>query len=123
MGLINIEDFRIPFRIGVSDKERSQPQILLITIKLNVDFNPCTASDHLMDTIDYMDVCSVIQNWSTERAFKLIETLAHQLAYHLLEVFSKAKDIDIIVKKPSVMEGLTMISVQTHLSKSPTHTT
>lgn len=81
---IEIRRLRVETRIGVPDEERAVPQTLRVTIRMT----PSQGFDHLADTIshtiDYHAVSLEIEAIAAARPRHLIETLAVEIADHLL---------------------------------------
>jgi 7,8-dihydroneopterin aldolase/epimerase/oxygenase len=77
--------------VGVPADERSQPQRLT----LNVTFWPRTAElrDELADTVNYSAVARIVRKVVSQRHYKLIETVAEEVAAELLQQFEIAKII------------------------------
>jgi dihydroneopterin aldolase len=84
---IRIEQLEISARIGVPEEERVTPQRLTI----NISFWPYQQIRDLDDTIqnavDYSVVAEETKSFVRGRSLKLIETLADQVAAHLLKTF------------------------------------
>jgi dihydroneopterin aldolase len=80
MSKISIIDLEVSFCVGITDEERSQPQRLLISIELNLDFTAATISDRIEKTIDYFALSQDVLKFGTGRSWKLIEKLAANLA-------------------------------------------
>jgi dihydroneopterin aldolase len=87
---ISIVELELHARVGVTDDERSKPQ----RIRLNVTVWPNHPFDELNDEIDrtvnYVELCRVSRELIEKRDWKLIETIASELASHLLATFSLA---------------------------------
>ncbi len=84
---IHVEQLEVFARVGVTENERANPQRLMFTITVW----PTEAFDNLQDdisrTVNYSAVAVTAHDFIRERSHKLIETLAAQLATHLLQVF------------------------------------
>ncbi len=84
---IHIEQLELEARIGVTEEERAGPQRLV----LNLTVWPTAAfgglRDDLAQTVNYAELCRSAREFVQGRTNKLIETLAHQLASHLLGKF------------------------------------
>jgi FolB domain-containing protein len=104
MEKITISDLAVLYRIGVPDAERAKPQRLLVTIDLVGNFNQAAAGDDLAKTINYYDVCQWVIHFGTGREWKLLETLASQLADAILAQFNPAH-IRIEIKKFIIPEA------------------
>jgi FolB domain-containing protein len=77
---ITIKDLTVFYRVGVPDEERAKPQRLLLTIELEHDFTAAARNDDLTQTIDYHALTQRLQSYGRRRSWKLIETLAVDLA-------------------------------------------
>ena len=86
---IHIEQLEIHARIGVPDAERAQLQRLT----LNVTFWPKKSAprDDIADTVNYSDVAESLRELARQRAYRLIETLAEEMAGDLLARFPLRK--------------------------------
>jgi FolB domain-containing protein len=88
---IHIEQLEIFARIGVPEKERATPQRLTISISLW----PCNEArdleDKIKNTVNYSAVADETKHFADDRSFNLIETLADQVAMHLLKTFHTQK--------------------------------
>jgi FolB domain-containing protein len=98
MDTIQICDLEVFYRIGVPDEERAKPQRLLITIEMGSDMAACAASDDLSQTIDYYAVCQRLLRFGDDRTWKLLETLASEIAAMILREF-RAASVTIEIKK------------------------
>ena len=78
--VICIRDLEVFFRVGVSDEERAQPQRFLITVEMQMDIAEAAQSDDLSKTIDYFAVTKRLLQFGEGREWKLIETLASEVA-------------------------------------------
>jgi dihydroneopterin aldolase len=84
---IHICELEIFARVGVSDEERAEPQRLTLNISLWPRASFRDLADDVSRTIDYSVVCAESRRVAGARANKLIETLADQIADHLLRTF------------------------------------
>ena len=95
---IHIEQLEIYANVGVPDAERATKQRLLV----NLTLTPCNEfrqlHDALEQTVDYAAVCETVKEFVGDRSFKLIETLADQLASLISERFAVAR-VDVEVRK------------------------
>ena len=74
-------------RVGVPDEERAQPQRLTVSLVLQPRTRFGDLGDDLSRTVDYAAVCEELRRFVSDRQGKLIETLAHEMAEHLLRSF------------------------------------
>jgi dihydroneopterin aldolase len=88
---IRIEELEIRARVGVPDEERAQPQRLTVSLVLQTAVKFVDLNDDVSRTVDYAAVCEEIRRFVSKRQDKLIETLAHEMAEHLLRNFRLAR--------------------------------
>ncbi len=85
---ILIEELELTARIGVPDAERAEPQRLTVSLVLEPKNDFRDLADDLTRTVDYAQVCAEVQTFVSGRQDKLLETLAHEMAEHLLAKFA-----------------------------------
>jgi dihydroneopterin aldolase len=95
---IRICDLEVFFRVGVPEAERASPQRLTITLELHRDFAAATARDDLSQTIDYSAVARRLRALGQDRQWRLIESLAVEIA-EILQTEFDAQRVDVEVKK------------------------
>ena len=84
MDTIEIRRLRVSTHIGVPDEERAAPQTLLITLRMTPSQNFDGLDDEIARTINYHQVSLEIEALAASRPRRLIETLATDIAGHLL---------------------------------------
>ncbi len=95
---IRIEQLEVSATVGVPDAERATPQRLAISITITPRTEFRMLGDDLQRTVDYSAVAAHVRQFVRGRSFKLIETLADELASELLGAFSIAQ-VEIEVRK------------------------
>jgi FolB domain-containing protein len=98
MDKIVIGDLTVSYRVGVPELERAQPQRLLLSLELEQGFAAAAAGDDLAHTIDYDALCRRLLHFGEGRTWKLIETLAEDIARMVLEEF-RPETVSVEVKK------------------------
>lgn len=88
---IRIEELELMVRVGVSDEERAQPQRLTVSLVLLPRNRFGDLADDLSRTIDYAAICTDLRDFVAGREDKLIETLANEMAEHLLRRFAPTR--------------------------------
>ena len=88
---IRIEELELIARVGVPDEERVQPQRLTVSLTLQPRKSFGELDDDLGQTVDYAAICEELKRFVSDRQDKLIETLAHEMAEHLLATFEIAR--------------------------------
>jgi FolB domain-containing protein len=84
---IVIQELEVFCRVGVPDQERAEAQRLLLTIELERDFTLAAQADDLAHTIDYHLLSRRLLGFGEGRSWKLIETLAVDVAEMILRDF------------------------------------
>lgn len=77
---ITISSLSVETRIGVTEKERSRPQDVLIDVEIATDLTKATSSDSLGDTIDYDGLVTEIAALVRDNECHLLERLAGEIA-------------------------------------------
>jgi dihydroneopterin aldolase len=95
---ITLADLEVHYRVGVPDEERARAQRLLLTVSMAADFTAAAAADDLKRTIDYAAVARWLQELGTGREWRLIETLAVEIADRLRGEFGAGRVV-VEVKK------------------------
>lgn len=85
---IHIEQLELSARIGVPNEERAAMQRLTVSITLWPQNSFGSLGDELTKTVDYAAVCRNVKGFVANRGDKLIETLAAEMASHLLASFA-----------------------------------
>lgn len=81
---IEIRHLRVSTHIGVPDTERTAPQELLLTLRMTPSQGFDGLADDIFRTIDYYQVSLEIIALAAAHPRRLIETLATDVATHLL---------------------------------------
>jgi len=95
---IIIKELEVFIRVGVPEAERAKPQRLLVTVEMDHDFTAAARHDRLQETIDYHAVAVRLAGIGRRRSWKLIETLAVDMAEMILREF-KPKRVNIEIRK------------------------
>jgi dihydroneopterin aldolase len=104
MSFITIVDLEVFYRVGVTDEERSHPQRLLLTIDLKFDFSSAAVSGRVGRTIDYSEVARHLFKLGESRNWRLIESVATDIATKILADFHP-ESVTVEVKKFSLPEA------------------
>jgi FolB domain-containing protein len=103
MSFITIVDLEVFYRVGVTDDERAKPQRLLLTIDIKFDFSSAAVSGRVGRTIDYHEVVKHLLKFGESRNWRLIESVATDIATKILSEFHP-ESVTIEVKKFSIPE-------------------
>jgi 7,8-dihydroneopterin aldolase/epimerase/oxygenase len=73
--------------IGATDEERRRPQRLNVSLVLELPGGFAGLGDRLENTVDYADVSRAVKSLAASGQRLLIETLAEEIAAHLLSEY------------------------------------
>jgi dihydroneopterin aldolase len=104
MDRIVIPGIPLMVRVGVTEREREEPQEVVVRLVLHLDLAAAGESDDLAHTIDYEAVCATVDDVVGEGSFHLIERIAARVADVVLEDFEVAR-VDVCVEKPAALQG------------------
>ena len=104
MNQIIIKDLCVHYRVGVPDAERAQPQKLLITLTMDYNFIAAAQTADITQTVDYSLVSQRLIHFGDRRSWKLIETLACEIAETLIREF-RLKSTQVEIKKFIIPEA------------------
>ena len=85
---------------GVHGYEKMSPQRFIFDADLSVGFYGAVIRDDLNGTVNYSAACNLIAETAKNNTFNLIEKLAYECAFALLESFSAIKAVKLTVYKP-----------------------
>lgn len=111
MDKIFIEDLMVRGVIGISEKERSQPQNIVVNATLYTDISKGSSSDNIKDCVNYRTVAkAIISHIHTVSRFT-VEALAEDIAGICLtnNIVQKVK---IKVEKPGAVRFSKSVGVE-----------
>lgn len=87
---IRVEGLEVRARVGVTEGERANPQRIVCTVTMwpiqKSDFQ-----DDIANTLDYSAMAQAVKSRVDGSEFRLIETMAENIAGHVLEQFRARK--------------------------------
>ena len=95
---IHIEQLRVFARVGVPQAERAKRQRLVLNITLWPARDLRDLQDAISRTVDYSVLCRDAKDFLSRQSPKLLETLANDLASHLLRKF-RVRKISVEIRK------------------------
>ena len=104
MSFITIVDLEVFYRVGISEEERAKPQRLLLTLDIKFDFSSAAVSGRIGRTIDYYEVTQRLLKLGETRSWRLIESVATDVAEKTLSEFHP-ESVTVEVKKFSIPEA------------------
>ena len=118
MDEIRIENLKVFANHGVFKEEQESGQDFYINAVLYGDTRKAGTTDELDESTNYGDVCHYINRFVSENVYKLIETVAENLARELLTHFPLVKAIDLEIRKPHAPIGLPFESVSVKIHRA-----
>src|ERR1700722_15132797 len=82
---IEISGLSLFTHMGVSAAEREVGQRLLVDVRLDIGECDATVTDRIEDTVDYAEVCDVVNLVAQQRSYKTLERFCSAVADRLLE--------------------------------------
>ena len=110
MDIVYIRDLKIPCTIGVWEWERRIKQTVIIDLEMATDVRPAAKSDRLDDALDYKAVAKRVMEYVGSSEFKLVETLAENVAHTVLGEF-KVPWVRVRINKRGALRGATDVGV------------
>lgn len=104
MDTIFLRDLRIRTIVGIWEWERRLPQVVSIDLDMATDIRRAAGTDQIGDTLDYKAVSRRIKAFVAESHFKLIETMAEQIAGIIISEFG-VPWVRVAVHKPWAIRG------------------
>ena len=100
MGEVQVNGLRFQAFHGCHPDERKIGGIFEVDILVNVDLRSAAVSDNLNDAIDYVALMEIASKEMKKRR-DLIETVAQDIADKIKQKYSRAKSVEVTIKKPS----------------------
>lgn len=100
---IIINNITLPCLIGVFDNERTEKQLLTITLKLSVDTRIAGKTDKVHDTVSYHDIAVAVESLVSSSQFFLLEKLAQEIA-DLCLADKRVHQVTVYIEKPKAVK-------------------
>ncbi|HEY1510027.1 MAG TPA: dihydroneopterin aldolase [Solirubrobacteraceae bacterium] len=84
---IEITGLSLFTHVGVTAAEREVGQRLLLDIRIDLGDCDATVTDRVEDTVDYAQVCDVVNLVAQQRSYKTLERLCAAIADRLIEQY------------------------------------
>lgn len=118
MDEIRIDNLKVFANHGVYKEEQENGQDFFINAVLYTDTRKAGVTDDLEESTNYGEVCHFINRFVSENVYKLIETVAENLAREILKRFPLVKALDLEVRKPEAPIGLPFESVSVKIYRA-----
>jgi len=110
MDTIFLHDLRVETVIGIWEWERKIRQTVAIDLDMSADIRKAAKTDSVDDTLNYKLVAKRVQQFVGESSFKLVETLAENIAGLILDEFDVSW-VRVRVNKPGAIRGARDVGV------------
>lgn len=110
MDIIFLQEVRVDTVLGVPEWERLRKQTVVLDIELAMPHSRACQTDAIEDTIDYGEIVARIRALLAEKAFRLVEALAEEVAQLILHDFG-APWVRVRVGKPGILPGVKQLGV------------
>ncbi len=110
MDKLVIKDIKLSTRIGIHPWEQQCNQNLHLDLALQTNAKAIAEHDDIQQAINYDEIVQHILHFVKEHQFKLIETLAEQLAQQLLMHFS-TQWVQITLHKPGALQQASDVAI------------
>ncbi|MBO4981546.1 MAG: 2-amino-4-hydroxy-6-hydroxymethyldihydropteridine diphosphokinase [Lachnospiraceae bacterium] len=114
---IKIEELEVYAYHGVYPEENEKGQTFYVNAVLDTDTRRAGLLDELELSTNYGEVCHFITKWMQEHTCKLIEAVAEQLAYGILQTFPLVHAVELEIRKPQAPIGLPFGSVSVQIKR------
>lgn len=105
---LKIHDLVVETKIGVFDWERNEAQKIWVDLEMPVDARKAAVNDDVKQTLDYGAFVTAIRNHVQHKSYKLLETMAEEIAGIATGPFG-AQQVSVRVKKrtlPGIAEAV-----------------
>ena len=119
MDKIIIKNLNIYAYHGVYQEEKENGQRFSISAELELNLRKAALSDELENTVNYADVCSLIQQTVQDERCDLIEAVAENICGEILLKYRQVKSVRVRVSKPEapIDADFDAVSVELHRAR------
>lgn len=111
MDKILVKNLLVRGVIGVSDRERANPQDIVINLVMYSDVSACGVSDNIHDTVNYRTVAKEVMAHAETIGRYTVEALAEDIAKICLK-FSGINGVQVRVEKPGAVRFSESVGVE-----------
>ena len=112
-----ISDIVASCRIGVTAEEQARPQHIWIDLELQIDAARAAGSDDLQHAIDYAHLVKMVRDAAQTKSYKLLETMAEDVAALILKEFHPPQVLVRIKKRALPDVGYAAVEIVRGLSR------
>ncbi len=117
MDEIRIVNLEVYAYHGVFPEENEKGQPFFVNATLYTKTRAAGLADELTLSTHYGEVCHFITKWMQEHTYKLIETVAENVAREVLLHYPLVQEIDLEIRKPEAPIGLPFESVSVRIQR------
>lgn len=100
MNAIKIKKLTVQATHGVLADEKINKQPFSFDITMYTDFYNAYETDGLENTVNYDEVCNLVAEIAKNSSYNLIEKLAYECTFAILEKYSNIKRVELQLSKP-----------------------
>jgi dihydroneopterin aldolase len=104
MDLVYIKNLRVETIIGIYDWEREVKQVVSMDLEMAADIKMAAQTDNIGYALNYKSISKRIIKFVQEQKFKLIESMAEEVAQIVLIEFS-VPWVRLRISKPGALRG------------------
>lgn len=120
MDKVFIRDLLVRGIIGITEKERSQPQDIVINVFFYTDINKCAQSDNIDDCVNYRTAAKAIIAHIEKTARFTVEALASDIANLCLQ-YPNVSKVRVSVEKPGAVRFSKSVGVEIVRKNTSSH--
>jgi dihydroneopterin aldolase/2-amino-4-hydroxy-6-hydroxymethyldihydropteridine diphosphokinase len=114
---IKIENLEVFAHHGVYPEETQNGQNFYINAALYVETRQAGQKDDLSLSVNYGEVCHFMNDYMKSHTYKLIESVAENMAQEVLLAFPLIREIELEIRKPHAPVGLPFESVSVKIRR------
>lgn len=104
---LSINDLKLSVNLGVSKKERSRKQSVLLTIVIDFAQIPrACKSDNIDDALCYATLCNLLKKHIAKRSYQLVEAMTEDLYHQVKTITPKNALVSMKLTKFPQISGL-----------------
>jgi len=104
MDIVFIRGLDIECIVGIFSWERKMPQTVSIDIDMGTDLSKAAETEDIQHCVDYKSVSQSVTALVKESRFKLVETLADNVAMHIIDDYN-VPWVRVRVAKPGAVKN------------------
>jgi dihydroneopterin aldolase len=114
MDKIIIEGASFQAHVGVSEEERRRRQEIIVSLQILIDLRSAGEQDDIASTVSYVEIQELAADVISAKPYRLIETIAEDLAAAVLRGFAAVAGVIVRVAKPAALgeRGVRLTAVE-----------